>query len=152
MPWKHGLEFHVRGGFIDKPVESFFNLFAGGLLGLKAYPYYSIEGRKLLNTSLSYRFKISDNLGVNIPPFQFDKLYAGLFVDFGNAWNEGSIQLDDFKKDVGFQIRVDTFAFYNFPMRLFFDGAYGFDEITNRNFKYGKEWRFYFGFTFDYLD
>lgn len=152
LPWKHGLEFHVRGGFIDKPVESFFNLFAGGLLGLKGYPYYSIEGRKLLNTSLSYRFKISDNLGVNIPPFQFDKLYAGLFVDFGNAWNEGSIQLDDFKKDVGFQIRVDTFAFYNFPMRLFFDGAYGFDEITNRNFKYGKEWRFYFGFTFDYLD
>ncbi len=152
LPWKHGLEFHVRGGFIDKPVESFFNFFAGGLLGLKGYPYYSIEGRKLLNTSISYRFKLSDNLGINIPPFQFDKLYAGFFVDYGNAWDNGPLRLSDFKKDVGFQIRVDTFAFYNFPMKLFFDAAYGLDEILNRNLKYGKKWQFYFGFTFDYLD
>lgn len=152
LPHQHGLELHVKGGFIDKPIESFFNFFAGGLLGLKGYPYYSIEGRKLLNTSLSYRFKLSDNLGINIPPFQFDKLYAGFFFDYGNAWDEGSIKFGDFKKDVGFQIRIDTFAFYNFPMRLFFDGAYGLDDVRNRNIDYGKEWRFYFGFTFDYLD
>jgi WD40 repeat protein len=152
LPWQHGLQLRVKAGYIDKPIDSFFNFFAGGLIGLKGYPYYSIEGRKFSFTSLTYRFKISDKLGLYIPPLQFDKLYAGVFFEYGNAWNDGSVVWSDFKKDIGLQVRADAFAFYNFPMRFFFDAAYGIDEVTNRGFKYGKEWRFYFGITFDYID
>lgn len=152
LPWQHSLRLRTRVGYIDRPVDSFFSFFAGGLPGLKGYPYYSIEGRKLAFGSLTYRFKISDRIGLFLPPLKFDKLYAGVFVEYGNAWDDGQIEFDQLRKDIGFQLRLDTFAFYNFPMRIFFDGAYGLDRISNRGYSYGKEWRFYFGLTFDYID
>jgi outer membrane translocation and assembly module TamA len=152
LPWSHTLTVKLNGGYIDRSVDSFFNFFAGGILGMKGYPYYSMEGRKLLSSSLVYRFKISDNLGFKLLPIKFDKLYAALFFDYGNAWDLGKPDWDLFKKDAGIQLRLETFSFYNFPTRFFFDAAYGLDDVFNRGQKYGNEWRFYFGVAFDYID
>ena len=152
LPWKHTLTLKFNGGYIDRRIDSFFNYFAGGILGMKGYPYYSIEGRKLLFSTLEYRFKISDNLNFKLLPVKFDKLYGALFFDFGNAWDQGKPQWDQFKRDVGLQLRLDTFSFYNFPTKLFFDAAYGLDKVFNQGQSYGREWRFYFGLAFDYID
>ena len=150
--WKHTLTLKFNGGYIDRTIDSFFNYFAGGILGMKGYPYYSIEGRKLLISSLIYRFKISDNLKFKFLPVKFDKLYAALFFDYGNAWDQGEPQWNQFKKNVGIQLRLDTFSFYNFPTKFFFDAAYGLDKVSNQGQHYGREWRFYFGLMFDYID
>ena len=42
----HALNLRFQGGFIDAPVDSFFHFFGGGLVGLKGYPFYSIEGTR----------------------------------------------------------------------------------------------------------
>jgi len=152
LPWKHTVELRLNGGYIDRPVNSFFDFFAGGLIGLKGYPFYSIEGRKLASGTLIYRFPISQHLNIQFAPIYLDKLYAGLFVDYGNAWNDGRAQFSDFKKDAGLQLRLNTFTFYNYPTMIFFDAAYGFDTIETMGQTYGKEVRYYFGLSFGYMD
>ncbi len=76
----------------------------------------------------------------------------GAFYQFGNAWSEGIGDLDDFKSDIGFQIRLDTFSWYLFPTRIFVEAAYPledhFNEITD--ITYEKDWKFYFGILFDF--
>ncbi|MEZ4763143.1 MAG: hypothetical protein R3C26_08080 [Calditrichia bacterium] len=42
---RHTLTLRMQGGFIDTKVDSFF-IFGGGLVGLKGYPFYSVEGRR----------------------------------------------------------------------------------------------------------
>ncbi|MDZ7261481.1 MAG: hypothetical protein ONB05_05180, partial [candidate division KSB1 bacterium] len=153
---KHALALRFKGGYIytEEPLDSFFNLFAGGLDGLRGYPYYSIEGRKLLTGSITYRFPIFKHLNFRCLQFYFDKFYGGLFYEYGNAFDKGGYQIDfsKFKKDVGLELRLDTVSFYTYPARLFFTAAYGLDEFTNRGLTYGKEWRFYFGLSFGYWD
>ena len=58
------------------------------------------------------------------------------------------------KKDIGFELRLESYSFSMYPTRIFFSGAYGLDEFT-RTFQfadvtYGKEWRWYFGMLFGF--
>lgn len=146
----HSFTVQLRGGLIDRPVDDFFNFFAGGLVGLKGYPFYSIEGRKFALGSLTYRFPLKRNINLQILNIHFDKLYLGGFYQSGNAWNDGSLRFDDFKSDVGLQLRLDTFSWYFFPTRIFFEAVYPLSEFENREIRYKKEWRFYFGVLFDF--
>ncbi len=154
----HALKLEFIGGWIDRPVHEFFNFFAGGLIGLRGYPFYSIEGRKKVITRTAYRFPIFRHIDYRFFNLYFDKIYAGAFFDYGNAFNEDKIDFSDWKKDVGVEIRLDLFSFYNFPTRIFFNAAYGLDDYTKierfskLKLDYGREWRFYFGVLFGYLD
>ena len=154
----HALSLRFQGGWIDRPVHKFFNFYAGGLIGLRGYPFYSIEGRKLVIGKMTYRFPIFKHLDRRLLHFYFDKLYAGVFYDYGNAFDEDKINFSEFKGDAGVELRFDMFSFYNFPTRIFFNAAYGFDNYTktekynNVKLNYGKEWRYYVGVTFGYLD
>jgi Tol biopolymer transport system component len=153
LPFKdHTLNFDIHAGFIDAEVDSFFHFFGGGILGNRGYPYFSIEGRKMLLGRVTYRFPLFRHLDTRFLHLYFDKVFIGLFYDYGNAFNESKIDLSQFKSSVGFQLRLDTFSFYSYPTRVFFNAAYGLDEFQNANQIYGKEWRFYFGLTFGYLD
>ncbi|MDQ7064011.1 MAG: DPP IV N-terminal domain-containing protein [candidate division KSB1 bacterium] len=152
MPFRHGLMLRLRAGYIDKPIDSFFNFFAGGLDGIRGYPFYSIEGRKLLQATVAYRLPLLWDIDFAMAPLYFDKLFFGVFFDYGDAYDGKHFQFSQFKKAAGVQIRLDMFSFYSFPTRVFFDAAYGFDEVHNRGLRYGKEWRYYFGITFGYLD
>lgn len=146
----HALSLRLRAGYIDRKVDDFFNLFAGGLLGMKGYSYFSIEGTKKLIGSIGYRFPIFNHIDWKFYNIYFNKLYFGIFYDFGNAWVDDKIEFKDFKKDIGIQLRLETFSNYLFPTRFFFEAAYPLDEITNQDVIYDKKWRYYFGVLFEF--
>ncbi len=154
----HALNFEFQGGWIDRPVHEFFNFFAGGLLGMRGYPFYSIEGRKMLIGRATYRMPIFNHMDFRLLHLYFDKLFAGVFFDYGNAFNEDKVVFSNFKKTAGVELRLDLFSFYNFPTRIFFNAAYGFDDYTkiekfnNVELNYGNEWRYYLGITFGYFN
>lgn len=152
LPARSGLMIRLKGGYIDKKVDSFFYFFGGGLDGIRGYPYYAIEGQKLLQGTVAYRIPISRNLNFSFAHLYFDKLYFGIFADYGNAFNGDRIELSDFKRAVGTQVRLEMYSFYGFPTKVFFDAAYGLDRVRNRGIRYGKDWRFYFGVAFGFFD
>lgn len=147
----HTLALDLNAGFIDTEVDSFFNFFAGGIIGNRGYPFYSIEGRKMLQGRVTYRFPLLQHLDLRFMHLYFDKVYLGAFYDYGDAFN-GGLDFSNFKSSVGGELRLDSFSFYSFPTRIFFNAAYGLDQFENTRQIYGKEWRFYFGISFGYLD
>ena len=152
----HALGLQFKGGYIDKPVDSFFNNFAGGIFGLRGYPFYSIEGRHKLIGSMSYRFPIHRNLDYKLGHLHFDKLYFGLFYDYGNAFNGDKIEFNKFKRDAGFELRLESFSYNMFPTKIFLQAAWPIDEARNLDERrdeiitYEKDWRYYFGILFDF--
>jgi hypothetical protein len=153
-PWahKHSLTANIHAGWIDRPVDDFFNFFAGGLPGLRGYPYYSIEGRKMLMGRFSYRLPLLTGLQKQLFHLTADKLFLGAFFDYGNAFNEDKVDLGRFKRDVGASLRLGAFSFYGFPTALSFEAAYGLDRVENGGESYGKEWRYYMMALFDFMD
>ncbi len=152
--WKHTLSFTLRGGTIFGPrVPDFFDFYAGGLVGMKGYPFYSIGGNEVASLNAAYRFPIWENIDLRFAQIYFDKMYGEFHADIGNAWN-GLPNIRDFKRDVGFELRLQAFSWYAFPTNIFFNGTYGLDSFTltkrGNSVTYGKEWRFYFGMLFDF--
>ena len=152
--WKHTLSFSLRGGTIFGPqVPDFFDFYAGGLVGMKGFPFYAISGNEVATLNIAYRFPLWENIDVRVMQLHFDKLYGEVHGDYGNAWN-GDPNIRDFKKDAGFELRLEAFSYYAYPTRFFFNGTYGLDQFTiskqNKNYTYGKEWRFYFGILFGF--
>jgi len=166
LNWREYLPFFFRnqtitaslhgGTILGPPVDPFFDFYAGGMVGMKGYPFYSLGGNEMLAFGLSYRFPIINNIDLRVFQVYFDKLYASVYADIGNAWTGSVPAADDFKKDVGMQLRLETFSFYAFPTRIFFDAAYGLDRFSrtipnvNQTVAYGKEWNFYFGILFGF--
>lgn len=146
----------VHLGYTFGPtINSFFDFYGGGLVGMKGYPFYSISGNRIFTANLMYRFPIFRDVNKQIMQFYLSDVYLATYTDIGSGWN-GSPDGVKFKKDIGAQIRLSGFSFYSFPTAIFFDAAYGFDRFTHNvpQFKtvasYGREWRFYFGLTFDF--
>jgi outer membrane protein assembly factor BamA len=153
----HTLSAQVRLGNIFGPtVPDFFNFYLGGLVGMKAYPFYSISGNKLAWFNLTYRFPLFRDIDSRIGHLYVDKIYMAFYGDLGDAANADKPKLKDFKKGVGTELRMEMSSFYLFPTMLFFNASYGFDTVTlnirGNDFTYGKEWRFYGGvlFSFDF--
>ncbi len=153
-PWasRHGLSANIHAGWIDRPVDSFFNFFAGGLPGLRGYPYYSIEGRKMILGRFAYRLPLLTGVQKQFLHLNGGNLYLGAFFDYGNAFDEDKIDPGDFKKTAGGSLRLNGFSFYGFPTALSFEAAYGFDRIENGGQSYGREWRYYLMALFDFMD
>jgi Tol biopolymer transport system component len=152
--WKHSLTLSLRGGTIFGPeVPDYFDFYAGGLVGMRGYPFYSLGGNEIATANATYRFPLWESIDVRLLHLYFDKLYASVQYDFGNAWN-GRPAVKSFKKDVGFEFRLESYSFYAYPTRIFFNGTYGLDSFSlTRNdvsVQYGKEWRFYFGVLFGF--
>jgi hypothetical protein len=154
MPWstKHALNMEFHGGWIDRPIDSFFNFFGGGLPGLRGYPFYSIEGRKMLIGRFTYRFPLFSRWQRRFFHVTTDKMFLGLFCDVGDAFDTDDVKKVKFKKNIGAGLRLSAFSFYGFPTALSFEAAYGLDEFRHENSVYGKEWRYYFSLLFDFLD
>lgn len=157
--WKnHTLGVSFRGAsIIAPPVDEFFDFYAGGLIGMRGYPFYAIGGNDLVTAGVTYRFPLVANIDARFLQFYFDKLYASVFADVGNAWTQGSPEPSrTFKKDVGAEIRLESFSFYAYPTRMFFSAAYGLDRFDryirsrDQTVAYGREWRFYFGILFGF--
>jgi Tol biopolymer transport system component len=152
---EHTLTVKLRGGSIlEHTVDSFFDFYAGGLLGMKGYPFYSIGGNEMAIVGLEYRFPLVSNMDVRFLQFYFDKLYASVYGDFGNAWSSEKPKLNEFKGDAGVELRLESFSWYAYPTRIFLNASYGLNEfernVRGTPVKYGKEWRFYFGVLFGF--
>ncbi|MDZ7337311.1 MAG: BamA/TamA family outer membrane protein [candidate division KSB1 bacterium] len=150
---RHALGLRVRLGYIDRPVDSFFNFFAGGLDGMRGYSYYSIEGRKMAVSSVTYRFPVARGIKRKILHLTLDKVYGGVFADWGDAFN-GAPRWSDFKRDVGVEVRVEAFSFYGYPTRFWLSAAYGMDRFINVSTAqtHGREWRYHCGLTFAFWE
>ena len=153
----HTLIVKLRGGSIlGPPIDEFFNFYAGGLIGMKGYPFYALGGNEMASAGLEYRFPLVHNIDLRIAQLYFDKLYASVYADAGNAWTDYSPRLKDFKTDAGVEIRLEAFSYYSYPTRIFFNAAYGFNQFDHfirsreQTVTYGKEWRFYFGILFGF--
>ena len=156
--FNHSIMTRMKFGYIDRKIDDFYYFYAGGMDGLKGYPFYGIEGRKLVHLEMAYRFPIWTNIEKRLLFLQFDDLFASLYGQVGDAFLGDGFDALSWKRSVGAQLRLSLFEFYGYPMRFFADGAYGLDEIkaydsfTEEERSYGKEWRFYFGLLFDFLD
>ena len=161
-------------GAISKPdINSFFNFFAGGLPGLKGYPFYSIEGRNLLIFDYTWRIPLFVEKDIQILPFNLQNAFLATYVEAGNAWSKvedyphlvdwpeftlnGRDVLNavtaDFKRDVGVQLRLSGFSFYAYPTSISLDFVYGLDEFKIEDnlgdeHTYGHEWRSYITILF----
>lgn len=152
---KHTLTLTARGAStLGKRVDDFFDSYAGGFIGMRGYPFYGLGGNDIAMLSAAYRFPLWTTINFRFLQFYFTKLYGSVFADFGDAWSGKAPPVSDWKRDAGFELRLEAFSFYQYPTRIFFAGAYGFDRF-NRTFNsvdvnYGKEWRFYLGVLFDF--
>ncbi len=162
-----------RLGAISMPdIDSFFNFFAGGLPGLKGYPFYSIEGRNLMSLHYTWRIPLFVEQDIQLLSFNLQNAFLATYFETGNAWskvdgypglNWSDFTLNgrdviksvikDFKSDVGFQLSLSGFSFYAYPTSISLDFVYGLDEFKvmdnqgNPN-QYGKEWRSYLTILF----
>jgi len=151
----HTLTAQVRGGSILGPeVPQFFDFYLGGLIGMKAYPFYAIEGNEIGWVNLTYRFPLFRDIDARLGHIYLDKIFLAVYGDLGNAWNGNIPALNNFKKGAGMEVRVQMDSYYLFPTNLFFNASYGFDKVTriinNETINYGKEWRFYGGILFGF--
>lgn len=152
---KHSLALKLRAATIFGPaVEDFYSYYASGLPGMKGYPFYALGGGRVFTANLTYRFPIITKIDMRISPFYLDKLYFGVYGDWGNAWDQKDVKLNQFKKDIGAELRLQMFSSYAFPTSVFFNAAYGFDSFDKnfqgKNITYGKEVRYYFGMLFGF--
>jgi hypothetical protein len=155
--WNHTLSATLGGGTIfGPPVDDFFDFYIGGLTGMKGYPFYSISGNRYLSGNLTYRFPLVENIDFRFLQIYFDKLYAAVYGDVGTAWTGGGPKGHRFRKDVGIELRLESFSYYAYPTRFFFNATYGFDRFDRyvdsfaRSVTYGREWVFHFGILFDF--
>jgi len=146
----HSFSVRLQAGYIDRPVDDFFYLWAGGLLGMRGYSYFSLGGTKKFISSFTYRFPVLENIDLQLWNLYFDKLYMGVFYDWGNAWDEEGIYPDKFKKDIGIQLRLNVFSNHLFPTRVFWEAVYPLDDVERYNVFYDNEWRYYFGILFEF--
>ncbi|MGA2623791.1 MAG: biopolymer transporter Tol [Bacteroidota bacterium] len=155
--WKHTLSAQLRGGTIFGPtVDDFFDFYMGGLEGMKGYPFYSLGGNQFAYANLTYRFPVLEHIDLRVLQLYFDKLYAAAYGDVGNVWKSETSLDQKFKRDAGVELRLESFSYYAFPTRVFFNATYGFDQFTRyistvgTNVTYGKEWQFHFGVLFGF--
>ena len=151
LPFKSALALNIDGGYISKEVVDFLYYFGGGLLGMKGYSFYSIEGERKAIGSASLNVPIIKEVNKTLLNLYIRDVYGGLFFQYGNAWL-GDVKLNDFKKTIGYSLRVGTYSFYAFPTAFEFQGAYGIDRFEDvGGFRHGKEWKYYFTLLFDFL-
>ena len=123
---------------------------------MKGYPFYSLGGNEYAAANVTYRFPVVEHIDLRIFQIYFDKLYASVYGDVGTAWTGGGLSGQRFKRDLGVEVRLESFSYYAYPTRLFFNATYGFDQfdryISNSaaTVTYGKEWNFHFGVLFDF--
>jgi len=151
----HTLTAQFRAGTILGPeVPAFFNFFLGGLIGMKAYPFYAIEGNDLAWIHFAYRFPLARDIDVKFGHLYLDKIFLSINFDVGNAWTGEALKFEGTKKGIGAELRIHMNSYYLFPTDLFFNASYGLDQfqriVNNQVITYGKEFRFYGGILFGF--
>lgn len=161
----HGASVRLRlSTILGSEVDSFYNDYAGGLVGARGYPFYALGGNETAWLQLSYTVPLFPSIHRQIGFVYLDKVFLRGYFDFANAWSGSIPSLSDAKKDVGAEIRVVTGSFYILPSAFFVSGTYGLDEFEfkldesfvapggNETVSYGKSFQVHAGllFSFDF--
>jgi len=151
LPGNSALALNLEGGYISDNVNDFLHYFGGGLLGMKGYSYYSYGGeRKILGTAM-LNTPILKGINKALLNLYIRDLYGGIFFQYGDAWI-GTARINEFKRTIGYSLRLGTYSFYAFPTAFEFQAAYGLDKFNDlQGISRGNEWRYYFTLLFDFL-
>lgn len=159
MAWKlfagHAFELKLRGGTIlGVEVPDFFDFYLGGLIGMRSYPFYALNGNEIFSAKATYRFPLFREIDRKVGHLYIDKIFFEVFAETGNAWNSYAVKANDLKYGSGAELRFSLSSFYLFPTAVFFNAAYGFNKferlVREEVVTYGKEWNFYAGVLFGF--
>ena len=92
-------------------------------------------------------FPVLKDIGIQLGPWYFDKLYASAGYQTGDAWGRKSL---DIKNGIDLGLRLDMFSYYSYPTKIGFNAAYGFDRFAVANRTEGKSWKFFLTVLFGY--
>lgn len=156
FPDRSALSVAINSGWQENTaIDSFFHYYGGGRPGLKGYPFYSIEGTQKMIFTGMYRFPVIPDMHIGAEPFFFNRLYAGVYYQAGDAWR-GGIRDMDIKQNIGIELRLGGHSFYAYPLAITLDAVYGLnsfsrlDEASSEMVNFGKEWRFYWSVLFNF--
>ena len=143
----------IAGTISNVEADSFFHFFAGGLNGLKGYPFYSIEGKSIAIATGTLRVPIFREKHIPLGWFIMQNSTLGFIGQIGDAWVR-SIDEPNWLRSVGIQWRINGFSFYNFPTAIGLELHQGLDtfqrQINNKSVTYGQEQRFYLTILFGF--
>jgi hypothetical protein len=141
------------GWLSNDDVDPFFNFFGGGMIGMKGYPFYSIEGTRQLISNISLRIPLFTQKHIQLGWFILQNSVLGFVYQTGNAWS-GDFDNIDLLRSSGIQWRFNGFSFYNFPTAIELEMHRGLDKfdktVNDETFMYGVEDRFYFKLLFGF--
>ena len=155
IPKTNGWMFSTKtslGFLTNTEVDSFFHFFAGGLPGLKGFPFYSIEGTKKSIETVSLRIPLVKNYNIPIGFFTFQNSSLGFVYSIGDAWRKNTEI--DWKHSAGVELRFNGFSFYNYPTAISMEIHRGLNSFTNEigdeTLKFGGENKFYLSILFGF--
>lgn len=148
--------------YFTTPEDYFYQDYAGGLSGLRSYPYFAVGGQRTLFARASLLRPVFEQINHQAGAYTFDKIFAHLFFETGNGWG-GPLNIgNNLKSGVGAELRFSFNSSYLFPMKFFVNTTYGFNRFNvtlpsqfistsgTDSIRYGREVLFYFGLTFDF--
>ena len=148
--------------YFNRPEDFFYLDYSGGLSGMRSYPYFAIGGQRTFFSRFSFFTPLKTDLSRQMGAYTFDKLYGHLFFEAGNGWG-GPLEIgSNLKSGIGAELRLSLQGYYNYPLKLFINAAYGLNRFDvnlpdsfirisgSDRIQYGREVLFYFGLTFDF--
>ncbi len=143
----------ITGMITNTEADSFFNFFAGGLNGLRGYPFYSIEGNSIALFSSTLRVPIFREKHIPLGWLIIQNSTLGIIGQIGDAWDKKT-ENPGWNRSAGIQLRISGFSFYNFPTAIGLEFHRGFDtferKIENKMVTYGNDQRFYLTVLFGF--
>jgi hypothetical protein len=99
------------------------------MLSLRGYPLNAFRGARAALAGLEYRFPLLQiGRGADTAPFFLRRLHGALFVDAGEAWDEGGFAPGALKAGIGAELRLDLTFSYLLPLTVRLGVAAGLDE------------------------
>ena len=141
------------GQISNKKADEFFHFFGGGQVGLKGYPYYSLQGTDILIFDIGMRLPIFKEKSYNIGPVTIKNMSLAYEGQIGDAWDRAKKY--ESKISTGVQLRMSGYSFYNYPIAIGLEfhkpHERFFIELENGDkISYGDENRVYFNILFGF--
>lgn len=148
--------------YVNRPDDYFYLDYTGGLAGIRSYPFFAIGGQTTFFMTGSVITPLFTNIYRQAGSNTLDKIFARFYAETGNGWG-GPLDIgNNLKTGAGAELRIAFNRNYLFPMKLFINGSYGFNRFeieypqefistgSENATRYGREFLFYFGLTFDF--
>jgi hypothetical protein len=142
------------GWISNTSADSFFHFFAGGMPGLKGYPFYSLEGTNMAIGELGLRIPLFREKHISMGWFMLQHATIGFIGQSGDAWNR-VISSFSAKHSAGIELRFSGYSFYNYPTSIGLEYHRGLNKFKmdigdGNSIQYGGENRMYFTVLFGF--